>query len=75
MNKKQTKGLSLSIIFMMVVIFFASPITAMAAPLTGDDRETPWVWALALVAAVVVCIVVVVLLIKCNKRSKKRKRR
>ena len=75
MNKKQRKGLSFSIILMMATFFLATPITAVAAPLTGDDRETPWLWALALIVAIVVCIVVAVTAIKSNKRSKKRPRK
>lgn len=61
-----------------IVVAFFTPMAVYAtefSPLTGDDRETPWVWAIAIIAAVVILVYFAISAIRRSSKEKRKKNR
>ena len=60
---------------MNINIILATILTTDISPLTGDDRATPWPWAIAIIAAVVILVYFAISSIRRNARKKRKRDR
>ena len=76
--RSNMKNKKITIIITAFVITLFTPVIAYASefsPATGDDRQTPWIWAIAIIAAVVILIYFAISAIRRKSSEKRRKRR